>query len=52
MTKQNAKKMLERTSGARSVPQIFIGGQFIPGGADGLIEKDRQGELDSLLGIS
>ena len=46
------QEMIDRTGGARSVPQIFIGGELIEGGADGLLARDRQGELDNLLGIN
>ncbi|MDX1918983.1 MAG: glutaredoxin 3 [Candidatus Caenarcaniphilales bacterium] len=44
-------KMIERTGGARTVPQIFIGGEFIAGGADGLLELESKGQLDQLLAI-
>ena len=37
-----------RTNGARSVPQIVIGGKAI-GGADDLFALERSGELDDLL---
>lgn len=37
-----------RTKGARSVPQIIIGGMAI-GGADDLFALERSGELDDLL---
>ncbi len=46
------KKMIERTGGPRSVPQIFIDGLFLPGGCDGLMERDKKGELNALLGLS
>lgn len=39
----------ERVPGARTVPQILIGGQAI-GGSDELHALDRAGELDALLG--
>jgi glutaredoxin 3 len=41
-------KMMELTSGRRSVPQIFIGDQHV-GGCDDLYELERTGELDQLL---
>lgn len=41
-------EMLERAGGARTVPQIFIGGRHI-GGSDDLSALERQGELDALL---
>jgi len=37
-------------SGRRSVPQIFIGDRPV-GGFDDLVELDRRGELDALLGV-
>ena len=43
-----AKEMLQRTDGARTIPQIFIGNYYI-GGNDKLQEANRNGELDKLL---
>ena len=43
-----AKEMLQRTNGARTIPQIFIGNHYI-GGNDQLQEANRTGELDKLL---
>ena len=43
-----AKEMLQRTNGARTIPQIFIGDHHI-GGNDQLQEANRNGELDKLL---
>jgi len=43
-----AKEMLERTNGARTIPQIFIGDHYI-GGNDKLQSANRSGELDKLL---
>ncbi len=43
-----AKEMLQRTNGARTIPQIFIGDHYI-GGNDQLQESHRTGELDKLL---
>ena len=43
-----AKEMLQRTNGARTIPQIFIGDHYI-GGNDKLQEANRNGELDKLL---
>ena len=43
-----AKEMLQRTDGARTIPQIFIGDNYI-GGNDKLQEANRNGELDKLL---
>ena len=44
----NAKEMLQRTNGARTIPQIFIGDYYI-GGNDKLQEANRSGELDKIL---
>ncbi len=41
-------KMIERTGGPKSVPQIFINDQHI-GGCDDLHALEAQGRLDSLL---
>lgn len=41
-------QMLERSSGRRSVPQIFINDYHI-GGADDLYAADQSGKLDQLL---
>ena len=43
-----AKEMLQRTNGARTIPQIFIGNHYI-GGNDKLQEANQNGELDKLL---
>ena len=43
-------EMLERKPDAFTVPQIFIGGQAI-GGSDDLARLEREGKLDSLLGL-
>lgn len=43
------KEMISRTGGPRTVPQIFIDGAYIPGGCDGLLERDKSGELDTIL---
>ena len=43
-----AKEMLQRTNGARTIPQIFIGDHYI-GGNDQLQVANRNGELDKLL---
>jgi len=39
---------LQRTNGARTIPQIFIGDHYV-GGNDQLQEANRNGNLDSLL---
>ncbi|MCB1784156.1 MAG: glutaredoxin 3 [Alphaproteobacteria bacterium] len=41
-------KMVERTGGPRTVPQIFINGQHC-GGCDDLHALDALGKLDELL---
>jgi glutaredoxin 3 len=41
-------KMTARAGGARSVPQIFIGGAHV-GGSDELHDLDDAGKLDKLL---
>ena len=43
-----AKEMLQKTNGARTIPQIFIGDHLV-GGNDQLQEANRNGELDKLL---
>lgn len=43
-------RMLERTGGARSVPQIFINGAWI-GGFDQLAAAERSGKLNALMGV-
>jgi glutaredoxin 3 len=43
-------EMLERKPDARTVPQIFIDGRAV-GGSDDLAQLDREGKLDSLLGL-
>ncbi|MGH7773891.1 MAG: glutaredoxin 3 [Candidatus Binatia bacterium] len=40
---------VQRSSGRRSVPQVFIDGESV-GGFDDLRELDASGELDQLLG--
>ena len=44
------QEMLERSSGRRTVPQIFIHGVHI-GGFDDLVAADRDGKLRKLLEI-
>ena len=43
-------EMLERKPDAYTVPQIFIDGRAV-GGSDDLARLDREGKLDSLLGL-
>ena len=42
------EQMLERSGGARTVPQIFIGDTHV-GGSDELQALEREGKLDALL---
>ncbi len=42
-------KMLERSGGARTVPQIFINDNLVPGGSDGLYALEAEGKLDEML---
>ena len=42
------EKMIERTGGPKSVPQIFIDDKLI-GGCDDIHALDEKGELDALL---
>jgi glutaredoxin 3 len=44
------EKMAELAGGSRTVPQIFIGDRCI-GGCDELYQLEREGKLDSLLGV-
>ncbi len=39
---------IERSGGARSVPQIFVGGHHV-GGSDQLVALERAGKLDAML---
>ena len=43
-------EMIQRAEGRRTVPQIFVGGVGL-GGFDDLAALERQGKLDSILGI-
>ena len=44
------KEMQEKTRGARTIPQIFIGDTYV-GGYDELKALEIAGKLNSLLGI-
>ena len=44
------RKEMEKRSGARTVPQIFINDKAI-GGCDELFELDFDGDLDKMLGL-
>lgn len=43
-------KMVERTGGPKSVPQIFIDNEYY-GGCDDIHALDAKGKLDSVLGL-
>lgn len=45
---QRRSEMLERSAGARSIPQIFINDRHV-GGCDELYALEKKGELDSWL---
>jgi len=45
-----AEEVAKRSGGQRTVPQIFIDGNHV-GGCDDLYALDREGALDSLLGV-
>jgi glutaredoxin 3 len=49
MDKKAREQMLEKSGGARTVPQIFIGETHV-GGSDELYALEREGKLDPLLG--
>lgn len=42
------EKMLEKTDGRRSVPQIFIGDEHV-GGCDDLYALEKSGKLDEMV---
>ncbi|MBX2834358.1 MAG: glutaredoxin 3 [Micavibrio sp.] len=44
------EKMIARTGGPKSVPQIFIDGELV-GGCDDLYAMDDRGELNEKLGL-
>ena len=44
------EEMIKKSNGMRTVPQIFIDGQHI-GGNDKLLALEREGKLNSILGI-
>jgi glutaredoxin 3 len=50
MDSSKREEMLRRSNGGSTVPQIFIDGRHI-GGSDNLAALNRQGKLDSLLGL-
>jgi glutaredoxin 3 len=42
------KEMMQRSGGATTFPQIFVGARYI-GGCDDMLRMDRDGKLDVLL---
>ena len=46
---EKRREMNERSGGRNTFPQIFIGDRHI-GGCDDMMELERAGELDPLLG--
>ena len=44
------QKMIERTGGARSLPQIFVDKSNHVGGCDDLHALEKSGKLDQLIG--
>ena len=45
---EKAKEMLQRTNGAKTIPQIFIGDHYV-GTNEQLQTANQNGELDKLL---
>ncbi|NQU16257.1 MAG: glutaredoxin 3 [Desulfobacteraceae bacterium] len=45
-----AEEVVKRSGGKRTVPQIFIDGNHV-GGCDELYALEREGSLDSMLGV-
>jgi glutaredoxin len=43
--------MVRMSDGATSVPQVFINGNYEPGGYNGLVRLNDLGELDPLLSL-
>ena len=48
MDAQKEAEMIQRSDGARTVPQIFVGDLHI-GGCDEMMALERSGKLDPLL---
>jgi glutaredoxin 3 len=48
MDNKARQEMEDKSGGARSVPQIFIGDTYV-GGSDELQALEREGKLDALL---
>lgn len=47
---QKLYEKIKKQTGSDTVPQIFIGEEFI-GGFDDMYQLDQEGKLDSMLGI-
>lgn len=47
---QKLYEKIKKQTGSDTVPQIFIGKEFI-GGFDDMYQLDQEGKLDSMLGI-
>ncbi|HJK86674.1 MAG TPA: glutaredoxin 3 [Candidatus Megaira endosymbiont of Nemacystus decipiens] len=45
---EERSKMMDKTNGSKSVPQIFIGSEHI-GGCDDLYALEQEGKLDKIL---
>ncbi len=50
-TPNRREEMMTRSGGRYTVPQIFINGNSV-GGCDELYALERQGKLDTLLGVA
>lgn len=48
MDVEKKREMVERSGGARTFPQIFVGDQHI-GGCDDMMALERAGKLDPML---
>ncbi len=48
MNQKKRAEMMQRSSGRRTVPQIFVDGKHV-GGCDELYALNRAGKLDSML---
>lgn len=47
---RNYRDMVQRTGGKRTIPQIFVDGQYL-GDEDTLAELERQGRFEEALGV-
>ena len=48
---RTSREMRQRTNGDFEVPQVFVNGAHV-GDDDTLIDLERQGKLDALLGLA